>query len=123
VGSRVRLSLFVFAIGAVAASNASATNVCGGPVPAPGKVVHGPVLVVPDGSSLCVALGASPSNWVKLPLSKMSVARGTLMAAAFGKNATCRVGARGEATCDIEGEPLAALVGRPELLRAAYAWR
>jgi hypothetical protein len=106
-----------------AASRVCAADACQGPRPQSGAIVRGPVLDVPDGSSICVAAGASPSTWVKLPLSRLQTTRLALMAAAFGKNAICLVGVDGAADCVIEGSPLASVLGQTALLKAALAWR
>jgi hypothetical protein len=45
------------------------------------------------------------------------------MAAAFGKNAICFVGRDGRAACDIEGQPLAVELNRPETIKASLSWR
>ena len=105
------------------ASGALAADVCQGPPPAHGAMIHGPVLAVPDGSSLCLATGASPRAWVKIPLSGPRTSRASLMAAAFGKNATCVVGADRLGACVVEGKPLAVVLGQPEVVDAAYTWR
>lgn len=104
------------------ASHAWAGDVCQGPTPGAHAAVHGPVLAVPDGSSLCVATGVSPSAWIRIPLD-LQTTRAALMAAAFGKNATCAVDADGRGACTVEGKPLAEAVHSPEIVKAAYDWR
>ena len=47
----------------------------------------------------------------------------TLMAAAFGKNATCVIGPDRLGDCMVEGKPLAVALHQPEIVDAAYAWR
>ena len=105
------------------ASNVRAADVCKGPAPASNLAIHGPVLAIPDGSSLCVATGASPSAWVRIPLTSVQTTRPALMAAAFGKNATCVVDAQGRGACTVEGQSLAVALHQPEIVNAAYAWR
>jgi hypothetical protein len=104
-------------------SNASAETVCQGPAPDAHAAVHGPVLAVPDASSLCVATGVSPSAWVRISLAQLQTTRSALMAAAFGKNATCVVDADGHGACVVEGRPLAETLHSPEIVKAAYDWR
>jgi hypothetical protein len=120
VGGKLFISGLMAAAAAVAAYGARAAEVCQGPPPARGVVIHGPVLDVPDGSSLCLAIGASPSAWIKVPLPRLQTTRSALMAAAFGKNATCVVGPNGAADCAIEGKPLAEALGQAGLLKAAW---
>jgi len=105
------------------ASSVRAADICQGPPPAGKPAVHGPVLAIPDGSSLCIATGASPSAWVRIPLTSLQTTRLALMAAAFGKNATCVVDAQGRGACAIEGQPLALALRQPEIVNAAYGWR
>ncbi len=105
------------------ASGASAQSVCGGPRPAAGTVLHGPVLAIPDASTLCVANGPSPAQWIAVSLPQLKASRAILMAAAFGQNATCVIGADGVGECRIEDTPLAAEVRRPEIVKAAMQWR
>ena len=110
-------------IAATFATSVCAADICQGPPAVKGAVVHGPVLEVPDGSSLCIASGASPSAWVRIPLPHLQTSRAALMAAAFGKNATCAVDSHGRGDCTIEGQTLAMAVQRPEILKAAFSWR
>jgi hypothetical protein len=98
-------------------------DVCRGPAPGGGAVVKGPVLVVPDGSTLCVALGLPPSDWVVVKLPDLGYSRSVLMAAAFGKNAICTVRRGGFADCRIQGKPLNDVLRRPEVQKAAEEWR
>jgi hypothetical protein len=108
---------------AALATSVCAADICQGPPALSGAVVHGPVLEVPDGSSLCIATGASPSTWVKIPLPHPQTSRAALMAAAFGKNAACAVDSHGRGDCTIEGQSLAMAVQRPEIVKAAFSWR
>jgi hypothetical protein len=107
----------------MAASPAIAQDVCRGETPAPGATVHGPVLEIPDAKSLCIALNTSPDSWVRVSLAGLDASRPQLMAAAFARNATCQIGEKGQAVCTIEGEPLAASLQQPQVIKAAMAWR
>jgi len=104
-------------------SSTMAADVCGGPAAAPGAVLHGPVLEVPDGASLCIARSASPTAWTRVSVRQLGASRPLLMAAAFGQNATCRIGADGLADCTIDGVRLADTVKRPEMIKASLQWR
>lgn len=121
---------------ALAASEAQAeSGVCRAAAPRVGETLRGPVLHVTDGAHLCIALDAAPGRWVEVrieeaPLQKASAAapsRGTLMAAAFAHNAVCTVtgvvDGRPVARCEIEGQPLAARLGRPEIAKIGQTWR
>jgi hypothetical protein len=120
---RVVLRSMTFAFGACLVAGAAVAGGCpGGPAPT-GAVVHGPVLEIPDASSLCLAQGQSPSTWRMVRLAKPSETYPLLMAAAFGKNAICFVGRDGRAACNIEGEPLAVELKRPETIKASLSWR
>jgi hypothetical protein len=107
----------------MAASPAVAQGVCHGAAPAPGASIHGPVLEIPDGKSLCIALNTSPDSWVRVDVAQLNASRPQLMAAAFARNATCQIGHDGGAVCTIDGEPLAARLQQPWLIEAAMAWR
>ena len=117
-----KLAVFTIAM-LLAASAASAQGVCQGPSPTIGTVIHGPVLEVPNGSSLCVATGASPETWIRVNVARSGADRSRLMAAAFGKNATCAIGRDGEADCSVEGQSLASTLHQPEVIKAAMEWR
>ena len=120
---RVALLSIALAFGvSLGAVDAFAGSCPGGPAPK-GAVVHGPVLEIPDASSLCVALGAAPSTWVGVRLSHASYSYPLLMAAAFGKNAVCVVGRDGLGVCDIEDQPLDLELRRPETIEASLSWR
>jgi len=116
------LSAALLAGGAQAATPDPA-GACTGLQPAPGAVLHGPILEVPDASSLCVALGTSPSQWVSVRLPTLGVTRSALMAAAFGRNATCVVGRDRQADCSVDGTPLKDQLLRSDVLRQAASWR
>lgn len=108
---------------AAGACGARAESLCKGPPPRPGASIHGPVLQVDSGSSLCIAQGPKPAQWSPVRLSGVRTTRGALMAAAFGRNATCRIGADGLAACEVDGRSLIAAIARPEMAQAAPAWR
>jgi hypothetical protein len=116
------LAALVLGLGAPA-SAAMAADVCQGSAAAPGAVLHGPVLEVSDGASLCIASGASPTAWTRVSVRQLGASRPLLMAAAFGQNATCRIGADGAADCTIDGARLADTVNRPEVIKASLQWR
>ena len=104
-------------------SQAMASDACQAPVASPGTVLHGPVLDIADGGSLCIAGGASPTTWTRVSVRQLGASRPVLMAAAFGRNATCKVGPDGRADCAIEGVRLADTVVRPEVIKASAQWR
>jgi hypothetical protein len=108
---------------AAESAHAEPAGGCGTRQPFAGEVLHGPVLEIPDASSLCIALGASPAAWVAVQLPDLAVTRQALMAAAFGKNATCVIGGDLRATCVVEGKRLIDQLHRPVILRAATGWR
>jgi hypothetical protein len=111
------------AVGAsLAAGGAMAGSCPGGPAPI-GAVVHGPVLEIPDASSLCIAKAQSPSTWVRVRLARASNTYPLLMAAAFGKNAVCTIRHNGWGVCDIEGQPLDVELKRPQTIEASISWR
>lgn len=105
------------------AAGAASAGDCPGAAAAPGSLVHGPVLQIPDAGTLCVAQGQSRSTWVEIRLARAAATRGLLMAAAFGKNATCIVTSEGYGACLIEATPLTAELERPETIQAAASWR
>lgn len=114
--------------GGLAFADAARAGVCAAPLPQPGEVIKGPVLHVEDGETLCVAEGFEPSRWVALQVvDGAEVPKAALMAAAFGKDAVCKVESvtdgRAVASCAIEERPLAALLQRPEVMKAAGGWR
>jgi hypothetical protein len=110
-------------LGSALAVSAADANACQGPRATPGTVVRGPVLEIPDGSSLCVALGVSRSTWVPINVAHLGADRAMLMAVAFGRNATCVVGADGRGQCRIEGAALADGLRDPEARKIATSWR
>jgi hypothetical protein len=118
------ISLAILALAGLAmASAAPAETVCGRASPVVGAVVHGPILDIPNSATLCIATGASPSQWVAIPVPQLRASRALLMAAAFGQNATCVVGADGLGDCRIEGRALADEVTRAEVRKASMQWR
>ena len=121
MNTRCLLPLLATTMAAAFATGVCAADICQGPPAVKGAVLHGPVLEVPDGSSLCIATGVSPSAWVKIPLSHLQTSRTALMAAAFGKNATCAIDSQGRGDCMIEGQTLAMAVQRPDLVDALSA--
>jgi hypothetical protein len=123
VGGRLIPILMTAMLATAFVSRAWAGDVCQGPAPGARAAVHGPVLAVPDGSSLCVATGVSPSAWVRIPLAHLQTTHAALMAAAFGKNATCAIDADGRGVCVVEGQPLAEALQSPGIVKATYDWR
>jgi len=130
------LSAVVAAFALAAATSAQADGLCTAPPPAPGAVVHGPVLHVFDGQTLCVALGATPDRWLPIRLTQegsgpssqeSSASRGALMAVAFGQDVTCRitqVAAEAAAgVCKRRGRSLARQARDSDAIVAGLAWR
>ena len=117
-----RFGLILASLVMAGAGSAQAQNVCRGAAPVAGMVIHGPVLEISDGSSLCVATGADRTDWVRIPLQQSTTTRPQLMAAAFGKNAICRIGADGRGECVVDGSPLSETLQRPEIVKAATGW-
>ena len=109
--------------GLALASVASAQATCQGAPPAPGIALHGPILDIPNATTLCIATGASPSQWTAISVPQLNASRALLMAAAFGQNATCVIGADGLGDCKVEGVALADEIKRPEIQKAAMQWR
>lgn len=117
------------------AGAAHAQTACQGSAPSVGVEIHGPVLQVLDSERLCVALGATPDQWVEVrlapePLQKTSAYpanRGSLMAVAFAQNITCKiVGAEGGlpvAACKVDDQSVRALTRQPAAYTAGQAWR
>ncbi|MDP3633207.1 hypothetical protein [Phenylobacterium sp.] len=126
-------------IGAIAllsfAGAAHAETVCQGSAPDVGAEIHGPVLQVLDSERLCVALGATPDQWVEValapePLQKTAAhpaSRGSLMAVAFAQNITCRIvdvaGGLPLAACRLDDQSVRALTREPAAYVAGQAWR
>ncbi|MGE5567111.1 MAG: hypothetical protein ACM3YN_13285 [Parcubacteria group bacterium] len=107
------------------ATAASAETPCKGAAPAPGAVLHGPVLHVEDGGRLCVARGFDIESWVEVQLADAppELARGPLMSAAFAKDVDCKVGADGRAVCTVEGQSVSELAQQPSVQKAGMSWR
>lgn len=123
MGARLDVMIATFAVGLMAAAAAHAADLCRGPKPGPGASIRGPVLVIADGSSLCLGQSGPPSGWVRVPLARVRANQAALMAAAFGKNATCVINSTGEGECVIEGEPLASILRKPEIAQSSGVWR
>ena len=112
-------------------TGAAHAQTCGGGQPAPGARVHGPVLHVVDGETLCVATGAERAQWAELLIRGAdkgpvpvdgALSSALLMSVAFGHDADCTVGADRLADCKIDGKPLSGLMRRPGAIQAANAW-
>ena len=119
-----RLVAFLFfALGVlmIRPSPAQAASPCQGKPVQSGGFVHGPVLEILDERTVCVA--RTPGEWVPITLIQPAQSRPALMAAAFGKTATCVVGQDGRAACVIEGTPLGVLLRQPTLQKTALNWR
>lgn len=131
----MRLSLLIGAMTLAAAlSSAAQAGVCQGEAPAGAETIRGPVLHVPDGETLCIALGADPSTWVAVRVAdgvdKASTAgsqRQTLMAASFGQDVTCRILGRGDGVvlgeCRTAARSVAEMVHDAAYVSAGRAWR
>ncbi len=122
--------------GGQAQAAAPGETICRGVAPGVGQTVKGPILHVVDGERLCIALDASPANWVEVrildaPLQKAAIdpirSRGALMAAAFAQNAVCEIRGAADgvpvAECRVDGEPLAQRLASPDLVKIGQAWR
>jgi len=126
-----------FLLGHAGAAQA-AERVCTAQVPASG-VLHGPVLHVEDADTLCVALGATPDQWVRLTLAdapstsmiqRASLTdaeanpRGTLMAVAFSQNVDCTIEQGDRAVCTLaDGRSVGALLRQPVARVVGKDWR
>jgi hypothetical protein len=110
-------------VAARAETPAPAEAVCQGAAPVSGQTLHGPILHIPGADVVCVATGSDRRDWVAVPLAEAAPARNVLMAAAFGQNATCRIGADGRGDCTIDGDRLAGRLTQGDTLRAAVSWR
>jgi hypothetical protein len=131
----MRLSLLIGALlSASALTGAAQAGVCRGDAPPEASSIRGPVLHVLDGDTLCVALGPAPTSWVPVRLadqvtrtSTEARARGTLMAASFGQDVTCRiVGRAGDALlgdCEAVGGSVSATATRASTIAAGRSWR
>ncbi|WP_340645664.1 hypothetical protein [Phenylobacterium sp.] len=117
------------------AGAAHAQTPCQGSAPAVGAEIRGPVLEVLDSERLCVALGATPDQWVEValapePLQKTSAHpanRGSLMAVAFAQNVTCQIvdmaAGLPVAACRLDDLSVRALTREPAAYTAGQAWR
>jgi hypothetical protein len=117
---RLALALVLLSAGAAAAQTAP----CRGEAPAAGAEVHGPVLHVIDGQTLCVATGTDPSQWlaVKLEDAPAGSSWGALMSVAFAKDVTCVAQGGNGAVCRIEGRSIGAQLDAGAA-KAGVAWR
>jgi hypothetical protein len=107
-----------------------ATAACAGAAPADGASIAGPVLQVESGDTVCVALGPSPTQWVRVVLADAGAdaAKGALMAAAFSRDVICVTagaadggGVRG--VCVADGVSVGVLAGAPDAKAEAASWR
>jgi hypothetical protein len=116
---RLALALVLLSAGAAAAQ----TSPCRGEAPAAGVEVHGPVLHVLDGQTLCVASGTDPSQWLPLKLEDAPTGSswGALMSVAFAKDVTCTTQG-GAAICRIQGRSIGAQLDA-QAAKAGVAWR
>lgn len=112
---RLALALVLLSAGSAVAQ----TSPCRGQAPAAAAEVHGPVLHVLDGQTLCVATGRDPSQWlpIKLEDAPAGSSWGALMSVAFGRDVTCATG-----VCRIEGRSIGAQLDA-QAARAGVAWR
>lgn len=119
---RVALSVCGFVAVMAMAGGASA---CSGPRPAPGAIISGPVLSVPDAQTVCVATGPKPSQWVPLRIADADpgLSVSTIMAGVFAKRLSCAVDARGAAHCVLGGEDVGQVLRQPGLQKIAQSWR
>lgn len=117
------LRLPAVALGFALVCGAQAGGACPGPAPPPGSRIRGPVLLVPDRETLCVAAGSAPQTWRAVRLPQPAASRSRLMAAAFSKTAVCEVGPGHVAACIIEGEPLQSLLDRQGAGSTPVSWR
>jgi hypothetical protein len=102
---------------------------CSAPAPPVGKTIHGTVLQVIDGRTLCVAQGSSPTDWIRITLAgaPKDAARSTLLAASFGAEVDCaavRSTPGGiEALCEKDGVRLDNLMRSRAVRLQSAAWR
>lgn len=109
--------------GAAITPSTPASAICRGPAAQPGQRLHGPILRVDGGDTVCVALAPDPATWVLVKVATPAADRRALSAAAFARNATCVIAADGRGVCDIEGEQLADLVSGPAVAEASLGNR
>lgn len=110
------LAVTLLSAGAAVAQQAP----CGGATPAVETVVHGPVLHVLDGRTLCVATGPDAGQWRPVTLADApdDAAWGALMGVAFGKDVTCAAG-----VCRIGGRSIGDQLRDPAARKAGVTWR
>lgn len=94
---------------------------CSAPPPAPGQAFAGPVLQVLDGQTLCVALGPTPNQWVRVRLAdgRPTDTRRELMAAVFAQVVQCmplqRESEGVAAVCLSDGVPVPLAAEEPDI--------
>jgi hypothetical protein len=102
---------------------------CTAAAPAAGQALTGTVLQVVDGQTVCIALGPTPDQWVRVRLAgaDADASRGVLMAATFGKELDCRMhaadGEGARADCSLAGVSVTTLLREPEVKLQATDWR
>lgn len=101
------LPRFLIAFSSIVLASSPAPGACPGPPSVPGTTIRGPILEIPNGSEICVALTPSPSTWVEVALPPPANEPTALWTAVFAKNARCVIGPDGTGACRIEGRPLA----------------
>ncbi|MBV9994571.1 MAG: hypothetical protein JO127_05095 [Caulobacteraceae bacterium] len=88
---------------------------CSATAPSPGQAFSGPVLQVLDGRTLCVALGPSPSQWVRVAMADAGpdATLESLRSLVFARKIDCMtVGQEGgavRAVCLMDGLPVGLL--------------
>ncbi len=116
------LVFIVLGLLALRPTHAQAASVCQGRPAESGRSVRGPILEIIDARTVCVALSPDPADWAQVTLIQPALSRPALMAAAFGKTATCVVGDDGRAECVVDGAPLTTLLSQPTLQKTAARW-
>jgi hypothetical protein len=102
---------------------------CTAEAPPAGASLSGTVLQVVDGQTVCVALGATPDQWVRVRLvgAEADASRGALLAATFGKAIDCRMhapdAAGDTAECALDGVAVTKLLRDPAVKLQAADWR
>lgn len=102
---------------------------CSAALPKRGSVFSGPVLQVLDGTTLCVAEGPTPEQWIRVRLegAGRTASRGALMAASFAKDIICtsrrRVDQTVIARCEFDGDDLAMLAATAAAKTEGPSWR
>ncbi|MBU1377117.1 MAG: hypothetical protein KKE02_13450 [Alphaproteobacteria bacterium] len=122
--SKIILGLALAFVGAGLAVGAESP--CGGRAPATGAELHGPVLHVLDGRTLCIANGVDPSQWTEVTLqdAPASASWGGLMSVAFGNDVTCVVqGSDRTAICRIGQRSIGARLNDAAVAKDAVSWK